>query len=181
MAWHSRRDSRKIHRWGGIIIALPFLIILISGLFLQVKKEVPWVQPKSQRGITKNPSISFDDILAVAATVPEAEINSWDDINRLDVRPSKGIVKVRAQNQWEVQIDTKTAEVLQVEFRRSDIIESLHDGSWFHEAAKLWLFLPVNIIVLVLWITGIYLFLVPYLSKRKNKKRLEELKKAAEN
>ncbi|HAH49814.1 MAG TPA: hypothetical protein DCL80_00490, partial [Balneola sp.] len=37
MSWHARRDNRKIHRWGAIIIAIPFLIVLITGLFLQVK------------------------------------------------------------------------------------------------------------------------------------------------
>ena len=176
MAWHSRRDSRKIHRWGAIIIALPFLIVLISGIFLQLKKDVPWIQPITQKGISSSPSISFDEILATAKTVPQAEIQTWADIDRLDVRPDKGIVKVRAVNNWEVQIDTYTGKILQTEFRRTNIIESLHDGTWFHDSAKLWIFLPSSIIVLILWITGIYLFFVPYLSKRKNRKRLKDIK-----
>ena len=176
MAWHSRRDSRKIHRWGAIIIALPFLIVLISGIFLQLKKDVPWIQPITQTGISDTLSISFDQILATAKTIEKAEIQTWSDIDRLDVRPDKGIVKVRAVNHWEIQIDTQSGEVLQTEFRRTNIIESLHDGTWFHDNAKLWVFLPSSIIVLVLWITGIYLFLVPYLSKRNNRKRLKAIK-----
>ncbi len=176
MAWHSRRDSRKIHRWGAIIIALPFLIVLISGIFLQLKKDVPWIQPITQSGVQPSPEISFEQILETAKTVPQAEIQTWADIDRLDVRPTKGIVKVRAVNNWEVQIDTYTGEILQTEFRRTNIIESLHDGTWFHDNAKLWIFLPSSIIVLVLWITGIYLFLVPYLSKRKNRKRFKDIK-----
>lgn len=139
---------------------------------LQVKKEVPWVQPVTQKGVSKIPEISFDYILETAKTVSEAEIADWN----VDVRPGKGIVKVRAQNQWEVLIDTKTAEILQVEFRRSDIIESLHDGSWFHDLAKLWVFLPVNLVVLALWITGVYLFLVPYTAKRRHKKQRKKLR-----
>lgn len=177
MAWHTRRDTRKIHRWGAIIISLPFLIVLITGLLLQVKKEVSWIQPQTTQGISSTPQISFEEILASAAEVPEAEIRSWDDIDRLDVRPEKGIVKVRARNHWEIQIDTETGEILQSEYRRSDIIEALHDGSWFHESAKLWIFLPAGIIVAILWITGIYMFFVPFVAKRKNRKRLEELRK----
>lgn len=177
MNWHSRRDTRKIHRWGAIIIALPFFVVLITGLLLQVKKEVAWIQPPSAEGVAPKPEITFDQILASARTVPEAEIESWEDIDRLDVRPDKGIVKVRAVNHWEVQIDTKTAEVLQAQYRRSDIIEAMHDGSWFHKSAKLWFFLPSGIIVAVLWLTGIYLFFVPYVQKSKNRKRLQELKK----
>ncbi|MCH2451487.1 MAG: PepSY domain-containing protein [Gracilimonas sp.] len=180
MSWHTRRDLRKIHRWGGALIALPFLLVSITGLILQVKKEVDWVQPPSQTGISTVPSISFDDILTVSKTVPESDITSWDDIDRLDVRPDKGIVKVRAVNRWEIQIDTHTAEVLQVAYRRSELLESLHDGSWFHDSAKLWVFLPSGLIVTVLWITGIYLFFLPYVAKKKNRRTLEKRKAATD-
>lgn len=181
MSWHTRRDLRKIHRWGGALIALPFLLVLITGLILQVKKEVDWVQPPSQTGVSTIPTISFDDILSASKTVPEAKIQSWQDIDRLDVRPDKGIVKVRANNRWEIQIDTETSEILQVAYRRSELLESLHDGSWFHNSAKLWVFLPSGIVVTVLWITGIYLFFIPYFAKRKNRKKLNERKKKAKS
>ncbi|MTI86384.1 MAG: PepSY domain-containing protein [Balneolaceae bacterium] len=176
MSWYARRDLRKIHRWGAILIALPFLIVLITGVILQVKKEINWVQPPSQRGVSTIPEISFGHILDVVKEVPKAEIKTWDDVDRLDVRPSKGIVKVRSNNQYEVQVDTKTGEVLQIAYRRSDIIEAMHDGSWFHDSAKLWIFLPSAIVVTVLWITGIYLFFLPLYAKRTNRKRLEKLK-----
>ncbi|HCD51195.1 MAG TPA: hypothetical protein DEQ34_02010 [Balneolaceae bacterium] len=176
MSWHARRDTRKIHRWGSIIIAIPFLIVLITGLMLQLKKDVSWIQPASARGESEIPTITFDQILTSARSVPEAGITDWDDIDRLDVRPDKGIVKVRANNHWEIQIDTHTGAVLQSEYRRSDIIESMHDGSWFHEKAKLWIFLPSAIIVTILWITGIYMFFIPYLNKRRNRKRMEHVK-----
>lgn len=180
MNWNSRRDLRKIHRWGGALIALPFLLVLITGLLLQIKKEVDWIQPPSQAGVSTIPSISFDQILAAAGTVPEAKISSWKDIDRLDVRPDKGMVKVRAINRWEIQIDTETADVLQVAYRRSELLESLHDGSWFHDSAKLWIFLPSGVIVTILWITGMYLFFVPYFAKKKNKKRLDKRKAKAD-
>lgn len=180
MSWYARRDLRKIHRWGALLIALPFLIVLITGLILQVKKEVAWVQPPSQQGVQTVPTLAFDDILNTVREVPEADVNSWQDIDRLDVRPDKGIVKVRAINNYEIQLDTHTGEVLQVAFRRSDIIEAIHDGSWFHDKAKLWLFLPSGIVVTILWITGIYLFFLPYYAKWKNRKRMEGLKQSKE-
>jgi uncharacterized iron-regulated membrane protein len=40
--------SRKLHRWGALSIAMPFLLVLLTGLLLQVKKQVPWVQPPEQ-------------------------------------------------------------------------------------------------------------------------------------
>ena len=131
-----------------------------------------WIQPKTTTGqISNNPSISFEQILNISKTIKEAEINSWDDIDRLDVRISKGIVKVRSNNRWEIQIDTYSGKVIQVAYRRSDIIEQIHDGSWFHDKAKLWIFLPSGIILFVLWITGFYMFLLPYIIKGRRKKK----------
>jgi hypothetical protein len=77
------------------------------------------------------------------------------------VRPGKGVAKVWTQNGWEVQVDLGSARVLHSAYRRSDLIESLHDGSWFHEHAKLWLFFPAGLTLLVLWLTGMYLFVLP--------------------
>lgn len=163
--------NRDLHRWGAILALLPMVIIIVSGIILQLKKEVAAIQPPTQEGSGSQLSISFDRILEVAKTVPQAEIASWDDIDRLDVRPSKGMVKVRGKNRWEVQIDTHSGEVLQVAVRRSDLIESIHDGSYFHDGFKLWVFLPAGLILVVLVITGVYLFFLPHLAKRKRRQK----------
>ena len=112
--------TRKTHYWGAFIILLPVLIISITGIFLQLKKEVEWIQPSTKSGeISNNPSISFDEILEAAKKVEEANIQSWGDIDRLDVRIDKGIVKVRSRNRWEIQIDTFSGEVIQAAYRLS--------------------------------------------------------------
>ena len=163
--------TRKTHYWGAFIILLPVLIVSITGIFLQLKKEIDWIQPPTVSGdLPNNPSISFEEILEAAKTVKETNIESWNDIDRLDVRIEKGIVKVRTKDRWEVQIDTYSGKVVQVAYRRSDIIEELHDGSWFHENVKLLIFLPSGIILFLLWITGFYMVLTPYLSKWKKRK-----------
>ena len=162
--------TRKTHYWGSFIVLLPVLIIIVTGIFLQLKKDVVWIQPKTTTGqISNDPSISFEQILDIAKTIKEAEISSWEDIDRLDVRIGKGIVKVRSNNRWEIQIDTHSGEVTQVAYRRSDLIEQIHDGSWFHDKVKLWIFLPSGIILFVLWITGFYMVLSPYIVKWRKK------------
>ena len=162
--------TRKTHYWGSFIVLLPVSIIIVTGIFLQLKKDVVWIQPKTTTGqISNDPSISFEQILDIAKTIKEAEISSWDDIDRLDVRIEKGIVKVRSNNRWEIQIDTHSGEVTQVAYRRSDLIEKIHDGSWFHDKVKLWIFLPSGIILFVLWITGFYMVLSPYIVKWRKK------------
>jgi len=160
---------RKLHRWGAIVTALPLLIVIFSGILLQIKKEVAWVQPPTKEGRQKIPSIYFEKILDIMITVPEAEVSSWKDIDRLDVRPNQGIIKVQCKNNWEIQLDSHTGEVLQKAFRRSDIIEAFHVGSWFHPKAKLWIFLPSAFILFGLWLTGINILVVNRRSRLKRK------------
>ena len=171
IAMKPSRFNRIVHRWGSIVIALPTLVVLVTGVVLQLKKESQWIQPKTQVGSDQPPQISFAKVLAIAKTVPEAQVQTWDDIDRLDVRPGKGMLKVRCKNRWEVQLDTATGEVLQVAYRRSDLVESIHDGSFFSDVVKLGFFLPTAIVLVVLWGTGLYLFFLPYLAKRKKRLR----------
>lgn len=164
-----RIANRQLHRRGALLVALPFLVVILTGILLQAKKQVAWVQPPEQRTANRVPGIPFEAILAAAAKHPHVGITSWSDIDRLDVRPAKGIVKVIGTNRWELQLDLATAEVLQVAYRRSDLIESLHDGSWFHPDAKLFVFLPSGLVVLALWVTGIYLWWLPVGARRRKR------------
>jgi len=168
--------SRKLHRWGAIITLAPVGVIIGSGLFLQLKKESDWIQPPAAKGVDAGApgdgmTLSLRDIFEAAKHAPEANLQSWDDVERLDVRPSKGIAKVRCHNSWEIQIDTTTGAILQAAYRRSDLIESIHDGSFFHNNAKLWIFLPSAGALFALWATGIYLWILPLWARRAGRKR----------
>lgn len=164
-----QRTNRKIHHWGAIICALPILVVLITGVLLLLKKDFDWIQPPTQKSPGGEPTLSYPQLLTTVQSVPEANINSWEDIKRLDVRPNKGVIKVRAASGWEIQLHHQTGEIKQVAYRRTDLIEALHDGSFFHQLAKHWVFLPAAIILTVLWITGIYLFLLPRIVRRKKR------------
>jgi len=171
MSINWKRFNRKTHYWGAVVCAVPVLIIIITGCILLLKKDIGWVQPPSAHGQGSIPTISFEQVLAVAQSIEQTHIQSWDDVDRLDVRPSKGIIKIRARNNWEVQIDHQTLQVLHIAYRRSDFIESIHDGSFFHDKVKLWVFLPSAIILFVLWVTGLYLFLTTHFAKKNNRKK----------
>ena len=173
--------NRKIHHWGSIVVAVPIVIVLVTGVLLLLKKEFTWIQPPTVKGEQKGLALEFDQILAVARTVPEAGIETWADVDRLDVRPGKGMLKVRAENSWEIQIDANTGAVLQVAYRRSDLIESIHDGSFFGDYAKLWVFLPSALVLIGLWITGMVLFFHPYLVKAGKRRVLSPRAQEAED
>jgi uncharacterized iron-regulated membrane protein len=57
--------NRKTHRWAAMITALPVIIVIASGLVLQVKKNFAWIQPPTQRGVSQELVLSFDEILAI--------------------------------------------------------------------------------------------------------------------
>ncbi|MEE8294120.1 MAG: PepSY-associated TM helix domain-containing protein [Sphingomonadales bacterium] len=170
---------RKIHHWGSIVIAIPLLVMIGAGVLLQVKKQVEWVQPLTFEGAVLEgvPEASLQDMFEAARAVPEAGIDKWEDLDRADFKPDKGIIKFVSLTRWEVQVDTSSAEVLSVSYRRSDLIESLHDGSFFAgDATKLWLFLPAGIALFVLWLTGMYMFFLPYFKKAQKRKRKNGVK-----
>lgn len=164
--------NRKVHYWATAFIALPVVVMICSGLLLQMKKQWTWVQPAEQRGTGTSPRIGLEEILASVRAVPELGVTGWDDVNRLDVRPGRGMVKVWLESGWEVQVDLGTGRVLQTAYRRSDLIESLHDGSFFAgNFSKLGIFLPTGIVLLVMWVTGLWMFWVPLSAKWKRRSR----------
>lgn len=174
MANSFRQVSRQIHLWFALAVLIPTVIVIGSGILLQVKKQFDWIQPPTQKGqaeskYSSQPTITFEKILLVSQSIPELEVKSWDDIDRLDVRPGKRMLKVLANNHWEAQLDAHSGEVLQVAYRRSDTIEAIHDGSWFAEPAKLWLFLPAGILLMCMWVSGAILLYTSLKSKFKKR------------
>jgi len=159
--------NRRVHYWVGASVAIPLLVIACTGVLLQVKKKVAWIQPTEQRGTGKTPQIGLEDILASVRAVPELEVQGWQDIDRLDVRPGKGVVKVLLKSHWEAQVDLGTGRVLQTAYRRSDLIEQIHDGSFFAgDWTRYGIFLPAGAALLVLACSGIWMFWQPIAVKR---------------
>jgi hypothetical protein len=152
---------------------MPLLVVIGSGIVLQLKKDWPWVQPVEHRGQVAAPQIELSDILTSLKGVshPEVSVGGWQDVKRLDVRPDRGVAKATLFNDWEVQIDTTDGRVMQVAYRRSDWIEALHDGSFVHDAYKMWIVFPSALVLLFLWGSGMWMWLWPFLSRRRVRRR----------
>ena len=160
-----KRKIRQIHFWISPIVIIPIIIMVSSGIMLQLKKQSNWVQPNVEITSSSKP-VMLQAYLDAAKSVEEANVSSWEDIERIDIRPNKGIAKLKSKNNWEIQIDIETAEIYAKNFRRSDIIESIHDGSFFSEVVKYGWFLPSGILLLILSLSGIYMFFIPILKRR---------------
>lgn len=160
--------NRRVHYWLTAFTAIPVLVIIATGLLLQVKKHWSWVQPPELSGTGTSPKVDLEEILSSVRQVAELSDTGWGDVKRLDVRPDRGVVKVSLRSGWEVQVDLGTGGVLQTAYRRSDFIESIHDGSFFAgDVSKLGIFLPAGVALLITWVTGIWMFWLPFAAKRR--------------
>ena len=156
--------------------AVPLVVVIITGILLQLKKQLPFVQPIERAGVTHEPVATPAQYLEAINRGKLDGAVTWKDVQRVDIRPSKGIAKVILKSDVEYQVDLGTGNVLQRELRMSDFIESLHDGSFFAgDISKLGVFLPAAIGLLVLWVSGIYMFWLPIIVKQRKSRAAKKL------
>lgn len=160
------RAARRYHRSIGIFLLILVLISALTGILLAWKKEASVLQPPTTKGAsaelsTWKPVAELADIArrALAEAHPEQAGNA---IDRMDIRPDKGIVKVLfVRGWWEVQVDGTTGEIKSIARRNSDWIEAIHDGSIVSDGFKL---LSMNVLglgLLLLILTGFFLWYGP--------------------
>lgn len=129
------RLFRKAHRKTGAFLFIFFFIISITSLLLGWKKNSNGtILPKTEIGISSDLKdwMKMDTLQTIAFNTLKSSIdnNIKLELNRIDVRPEKGVAKFNFDyDYWEVQLDGTTGKVLAVSKRNSDLIENIHDGS----------------------------------------------------
>ncbi|MCK0159868.1 PepSY-associated TM helix domain-containing protein [Allomuricauda sp. F6463D] len=173
------RSTRNIHRKTGILLFFFFIIVGMTGAFLGWKKHVDVLQYPTKKGISQNAHewLSMDSIM----TISTSEIQAWkgpeysSEIDKIDVRPDKGIVKIiYKEHYYSLQLDATSGKVLSHEYRASDLMEHLHDGAIVDrlfgipgEMFKLVYSSILGIALVVFSITGFWLWYGPKRMKRK--------------
>lgn len=160
----SVRSYRKWHKYLGLSLALFVLISAITGILLAWKKNVDVLQPPTQKGETTDLSNwkPVEELAEVSVRAVDSLGLTAANLDRIEYRPTKGIAKVIFDTgSWEVQVDATTLQVLSVAKRHSDWIEHLHDGSIISDGFKLISMNILGIGLLVLLITGVWLWLGP--------------------
>ncbi|MCU0345771.1 MAG: PepSY domain-containing protein [Saprospiraceae bacterium] len=116
------------------LVAVPMfgfmLLIGLTGVLLGWKRQTG-IAPPTMNGSNPSPTawISIDSIQQIAlAQVASLQLDP--QIDRIDIRPDKGIAKVIfAHHYTELQIDCSTGKLLSQETRLHDFVEHLHDGT----------------------------------------------------
>lgn len=127
------RWLRWLHRKIAIFLFVFFLVISITGLLLGIKKQTGLLAPtRKGTSTTLSTWLSVDSLHKKAIAYLQDSVSKGLSINldRIDIRPDKGTVKFIFKDHFNgLQLDGTTGQLLQVEKRRSDFIEKLHDGS----------------------------------------------------
>ncbi len=176
---NTTRIYRKIHQWVSIPLLVFMMLIGITGLLLGWKKQANFL-PKTEKGISKKSTdwIKLDSLQSVAQKYAKEVLKKSEDIDRIDIRPQKGIAKiVFSEHFTELQIDCATGKILTVSTRKSDFIEKIHDGSIIdylfktnNDEFKLFYTSIVSLGLIVLSFSGFWLWYNPKrIRKQKNK------------
>ncbi len=166
------RVLRQIHYWVSLPLLVTIFVIAATGILLALKKDVAALQAPTQAGSAPGDlHRPVADLVAAVAKLPGRRGTGWQDVDRIDVRPADGVAKVILNDRTEVQVDLATGKPLQVAYRTSDVIETIHDFSILGGWAKYVLSFGSGIALLAMGATGAYLFLLPMIIKRRKRRR----------
>jgi uncharacterized iron-regulated membrane protein len=149
------------HLWLGVIVSGVLLVISVSGILLNHKQSLglmPDVRQEPAAGIEH--ALPMAELLrhanAAAPTAAEA------GVDRLDVRPRRGTMKVRYRDRvvTEVTVDVHSGRVLHTGERNDVFLEKLHSGEIF---GARWILMSdaAAVVIILLVISGYWLWLFP--------------------
>ena len=155
------RLSYHVHLWGGVITALAVTVIAVTGVALNHKRALGLMPDVDGPGGGLTGALSLSE-LEQAARVALPEGSEGSAVDRMDVRPDDGLVKVRFDDLdvTEVSLALSDGEVLHVGPRQDVFMEKLHSGEIFGDG---WILLSDGAAVglILLLITGLWLWLLP--------------------
>lgn len=142
-------NNRKLHKNLALLSALPLIVIVVTGILLQVRREFEIIQPKLVSSeITQTKLITLEEIAAK---------HSDKQIDQIIYRPTKKNIAIRYSNGDERQIHPVTGEIIKEAPRYTTLLIKIHQGSWLGSWGEYGIHLPAGIIFLVLIITGLTL------------------------
>ena len=115
--------------------------------------------------------MSLDSLYNLAGNYLHSEVSPDLSLesDRFDVRVSRGSVRFNFPHKyWSVHVDGATGKLLQIERRRSDFVEHIHDFSILdrifntnNEQIKLFISSIAGLALLIFSITGLYIWYWP--------------------
>lgn len=170
-----RRFTRlafHLHLWLGVIFTAVLVVIAVTGIALNHKRGLGLMPD-----VAHSPGAAFEEALPLAelaaiglraaVTVAGAEPAPLAHVNRMDVRPKDGYVKVRLRDAavTEVTVDLTDGRVLHVGPRSDTFLEKVHSGEVFGDG---WVLLSdaAAVVLVITLATGYWLWMSPRMRGR---------------
>ncbi len=159
------------HLWLGVVFTTVLVVIAITGIALNHKRGLGLMPD-----VAHTPAAPFAEALPLvqlaeiglrAATEDSAEPAPLAHVDRMDVRPRDGYVKVRLRDAavTEVTVDLTDGSVLHVGPRSDSFLEKVHSGEVFGSP---WVLLSdaAAVALVIVLATGYWLWIMPRLRRR---------------
>ena len=150
------------HLWLGVLVTVLVLLIAATGILLNHKRGLGLMPD-----VSNAPSAPFEGALPLAELARRAEAAvpagvARAGVDRMDVRPDDGLVKVRFDDDavTEATLDLASGRVLHVGERNDVFLEKLHSGEVFGDR---WVLLSdaAALALALLLISGYWMWLYP--------------------
>ncbi len=156
------RWTFHVHLWVGVVVGALLLVVSLTGVLLNHKRGLGFMPE-----VEHVPTEPFGSALPLPALARAAEEHAGpgvasEGVDRMDVRPDDGLVKVRFRDRrvTEVTVDLATGRVLHSGERSDVFLEKLHSGEIF---GPRWVLLSdlAAVAAMLLVASGLVLWLVP--------------------
>jgi hypothetical protein len=149
------------HLWLGVLLSGVLLIIAVSGILLNHKVRLGLMPEVRQEAAAElSQALPMAELVRLAGDAAPAAAEAG--VDRLDVRPRRGTIKVRYRDRvvTEVTLDIHSGSVLLVGERNDVFLERLHTGEIFGDN---WILLSdfAAVVIVLLIISGYWLWLFP--------------------
>lgn len=156
------------------------MVIAITGLLLGIKKQTGLLAP-TKKGVSADLStwLPIDSLRKNAVRFLHDSVSATlsTAVDRIDIRPDKGIIKFTFKDHFKgLQLDGTTGALLSIETRKSDFIEKIHDGSILDkifgtggDGIKFYYTIVMGFSLFMLTVTGFWLWYGPKRIRRQKR------------
>lgn len=166
---------RSLHRWIGFISCLFLAVISVTGFFLAMKGQFAFMRPPVQEAAKmERPEeiLPMAEILRIAFDAGHPELSEVKEVDRVDYRPKDNVFKVVSKDGYrEIQVDGTQGKIVSNAFRNDQLMEDIHDMSFFADAAHGYLLPAVAVFLCFLSLSGIVIFFTPIFRRWKFKRK----------
>jgi len=149
------------HVWVGVLATALVIVVSVTGIMLNHKSTLGFMPDAESVEAGLEGALPLDELVRAAEGAVGNRV-AVAGVDRMDVRPDKGFVKVRFADRvvTEATVSLRTGEVLAVGERNDVFLEKLHSGEIFGDG---WILLSDALAVglLLLLLSGTWMWLYP--------------------